>query len=461
MKALRDPQNLLAEGLAAIRGQFRVPDGFPPDVLAAAEAAAARKPSQHADWTARPFVTLDPAASTDLDQAFAIERAGSDLLLHYAIADVAWFVADGDPLDNEAWKRGTTTYLPDGKANLYPPVLSEKAASLLPGGPRPAVVLTTRIAPGGAVKLDAVTRARIESRAKLAYETARDADLPAHFADLAARIEAAEDRRGAARVNPPEQELARDAAGHFALRFRPQLPAEERNAALSLATNLAVADALLAAQTGLFRVMAAPDAEAEGRLRRTAAAFHLDWPEALPLAQYEKTLRPAVAPEAAFMLAIRRAGRGASYVPWRAGETPWHAAMAATYAHCTAPLRRLADRHVLEAVLAVANGRTVDAALAGAFERLPAAMARAEARDGQIERAAIDLAEVALLMGHEGTVLRAVVTDIGESGARIQLTDLPVVARTAAHGVIPGATIRVRLISADPKARRLEFERIG
>jgi exoribonuclease R len=461
MKTLRDPQNLLAEGLAAIRAQFRVPATFAPAVLAAAEAAAARRPTDHADWTARAFVTLDPASSTDLDQAFAIEPmapgADADLLLHYAIADVAWFVRDGDALDGEAWARGTTTYLPDGKASLYPPVLSEKAASLLPGGPRPAVVLTVRIACDGAVKLEGATRALIASRAKLAYETARDADLPAGFAVLAARIGAAEERRGAARVNPPEQEVTRDTAGKFALRFRPQSLAEERNAALSLASNMAVADALLAAHTGLFRVMAPPDAGAEARLRGTALAFGLAWPEALPLDAFEKTLRPAVPPEAAFMLAVRRAGHGASYVPWRAGETPWHAAMAATYAHCTAPLRRLADRYVLEAVLAVAQGRPVPDSVGAAFERLPATMARAEARDGQIERAAIDLAEVALLAGHEDAVFRAVVTDVGESGARIQLADLPVVARTAAPGLLPGAAISVRLVSADTEQRRLAF----
>jgi exoribonuclease R len=322
-------------------------------------------------------------------------------------------------------------------------------------------VLTSRIGPDGAVRLEGATRALIESRAKLAYETAREEDLPAGFADLAARIEAAEERRGAARVNPPEQEVTRDAAGHFALRFRPQLPAEERNAALSLATNLAVADALLAARTGLFRVMAAPDAGAEVRLRRTALAFHLDWPEAMPLAVFEKGLRPAVPPEAAFMLATRRAGRGASYVPWRAGEVPWHAAMAATYAHCTAPLRRLADRYVLEAVLAVVDGQNVPDAVTEAFARLPATMARAEARDGQIDRAAVDLAEVALLANHEGEVFRAVITDIGESGARIQLTDLPIVARTAAPGLLPGAAIAVRLVSADVAQRRLVFEQAG
>jgi exoribonuclease R len=462
MKALRDPQNLLAEGLAAIRAQFKVPESFPPKVLAAADAAAARAPDAHADRTNIPFVTLDPASSTDLDQAFAIESAGpnadGDLLLHYAIADVGWFVRDGDPLDDEAWRRGTTTYLPAGKASLYPPALCERAASLLPGGSRPAIVLTVRLAPDGAVRLDGAERALIRSRAKFAYETAREQDLPAGFAAFARRIAAAEDRRGAARVDPPEQEVTLE-AGRFALRFRPQREAEERNAALSLAANLAVADALLAAHTGLFRVMAAPDAEAEARLRRTAAAFRLDWPDAMPLTAFEKSLRATVPPEAAFMLAIRRAGHGASYVPWRAGEKPWHAAMAATYAHCTAPLRRLADRYVLEAALAVANGRaTPDADL---FARLPPVMARADGRDGQIERAVVDLAEAAFLAGFEGQVFAAVVTDLAENGARIQLADLPVVARVTAHGVIPGARIAVRLVAADPAQRQLRFERVS
>ena len=71
------------------------------------------------------FATLDPQASTDLDQAFSIERSGSDLMLQYAIADVAWFVSPGEALDLEAWSRGTTIYMPDGKAGLYPSRLSE------------------------------------------------------------------------------------------------------------------------------------------------------------------------------------------------------------------------------------------------------------------------------------------------------------------------------------------------
>ncbi len=76
-----------------------MPGEFPPDVLAEAEEAAslgARRsctPSStgcdRVDRTDVEFVTLDPASSTDLDQAFAIEIDGDDVVLSYAIADVA------------------------------------------------------------------------------------------------------------------------------------------------------------------------------------------------------------------------------------------------------------------------------------------------------------------------------------------------------------------------------------
>ncbi|MES2288498.1 MAG: RNB domain-containing ribonuclease [Pseudomonadota bacterium] len=457
MRTIADPNDALLHGLQAIRTQFQVPTSFPDDVLAAAEVAAKKAPTEHVDRTDRPFVTLDPASSTDLDQAFSIERSGADLLLHYAIADVAWFVDDGDPIDLEAWRRGETQYLPDGKAGLYPPVLGEHAASLLPDGPRPAVIFTVRVAPDGGVHLDGAERAIVRSKAKLAYDNVRDADLPPDFAELARRIEAAEDRRGAARVDPPEQEVSQDASGAFQLLFRPMLLSETHNAALSLSANLAIADTLLAHKTGLFRVMAPPDERAVKRLRHTAKAFGLVWPANATLAQFEKRLDPCDAHQAAFMMAIRRAGTGASYTPYHEGIVPWHAAMSATYAHATAPLRRLADRYVIRAILAVVNGQPVPDVVTDAFARLPAVMARSGALGGQISRAVVDLAEAVMLHGSEGQVFPAVVTDIDERGVRIQLQDMPVVARL--KGTLdPGARIRVKLVAADVDRRTVEFE---
>lgn len=450
MRAIADPNGALAAGLAAIRARFKVPEAFPPEVLAAAEQAAKRAPTEHRDRTGERFVTLDPATSTDLDQAFAIERAGSDILLHYAIADVAWFVRDGDPVDAEAWTRGETLYLPDGRAPLYPPALSEAAASLLPGGPRAAVVFTVRVAPDGTAKLDGVERALIRNAAKLAYETVGDADLPPDFGELTTRIAAAELARGAARIDPPEQ-VVTTTPGGFALEFRPVLESEQRNAALSLATNLAVADLLVAHHTGLFRVMAEPDPFALRRLRHTAAALGVAWPKDMTFEALAPTLDAHDPKQAAFMLAERRAGRGASYAPYRAGETPWHSAIAATYAQTTAPLRRLADRYVIEAALAVANGRAVPDVVTQAFERLPKVMAKADAKSGQVSRAVFDLAEAVALSGRIGERFDAVVTDVDERGARIQLCDPAVVARVAGGTFAPGDRIAVKLTAADPE----------
>jgi len=461
MKTIRDPAHALATELSAIRTEFQVPDAFPAEVLAAADVAATRALSDHADWTDRAFVTLDPASATDLDQAFSIEAAGRDLILHYAIADVAWFVDEGGPIDTEAWARGETLYLPEGKAGLYPPVLAEGAASLLPDGPRPAVVFSVRVAPDGAVKLDAATRAVIRSRAKLAYATVRDEQLPAGFTELSARIIEAEAERGAARVDPPEQEVSEGPDGKLTLSFRDRHPSEDQNAALSLACNMAVADALIAHKTGLFRVMAEPNEHAVRRLRHTARAFGIEWPERATLTQFERTLDPCDPKAAALMLAIRRAGNGAGYQPFRPDETPWHSAVAAPYAHATAPLRRLADRYVVQATLAVANGQPVPEHVTTAFAGLPKVMARADARASQIDRAVIDMAEAVMLAGKEGEHFGAIVTDIGERGASIQLRDLPVTARVDASGLTPGDAIEVRLIRADPRARQIAFERLS
>jgi exoribonuclease R len=460
LRTVRDPQCLLVQGLEAIRVQFQLPTAFPAAAEAEARQAAGRRPDQHVDRTALLFVTLDPEESRDLDQAFAIEASGRDLLLHYAIADVGWFVADDGPMDAEAWLRGTTQYFPDGKVPLYPPALSEGAASLLPDGERPAVIFTVRVDPAGLARLDGVERALVRSRAKLAYETATEQELPAGFAEIGRRIEAAELERGGARIDPPEQELVQE-NGRYRLRFRPQSWAEQRNASLSLATNLAVADALLAAKTGLFRTMDEPTEWAVRRLHNTARALGIDWPKKEPLTQLEHRLDPKDHDQAALMIAIRRAGPGAGYQPYREGVRPWHSAVAASYVHATAPLRRLADRYVIEAALSVANGRPVPQAAQAAFEQLPKVMAQADGLAGQISRAVIDLAEAVALRGREGEKFEAVVTDTDQRGARIQICSPPVVARIKVDGLVAGQKLTVRFDRSDPVSHAVHFSVVG
>ena len=112
----------------ACAADLDVPIGFPPDVDAEAAAVAARGPQRlpacptrrRLDARDLELVTIDPAGSRDLDQAFHAERHGTGFQVHYAIADVAAFVAPVGALDREAFARGETFYLPDGRAPLYP-----------------------------------------------------------------------------------------------------------------------------------------------------------------------------------------------------------------------------------------------------------------------------------------------------------------------------------------------------
>ena len=451
----------VAAGLARIRDEQDVPGPFPAEVLAEAERAVAAVVDVLAarpDRTAIPFVTLDPASSTDLDQAFALERSGDDIVLHYAIADLSAFVEPGGAIEQEAWRRGVTIYLPDGKANLHPPVLAEDVASLLPDGRRPAVLLTVAVAPDGTPALRSAEKVCVRSTAKLAYE---DVDLARNplLVELAARVREAEDRRGASRVDFPEQEVVTDPErpGAYRLRLRPRLPAEDANAALSLSANLAVAAALLEAHTGLFRVMDEPDERDVRALRHTAHALSLRWPDDVDLAAFQRSLDTKDPAAAAFLIAVRRAGGGASYEPYREGRVPWHAAVAATYAHATAPLRRLADRYVLDAVVAVSAGDPVPDHVLRVTPELPEAMRRADTRASKVDRAVIDLLEAVALHGREGEEFDATVVAVEGRHAQVQLDDVAVVARVDRTGWEPGEAVRLRLLGADPARRQVEF----
>ena len=130
----------MRDGLHAIREEAGVTVDFPPAVAEQAAAAAARP--LDGERSELPFVTIDPPGSLDLDQAIHVERRGDGHRVSYAIADVGAFVEPGSALDVEAHARAVTVYAPDAKAPLHPVVLSEGAASLLPGQWRAAALWT-------------------------------------------------------------------------------------------------------------------------------------------------------------------------------------------------------------------------------------------------------------------------------------------------------------------------------
>lgn len=491
-----------------LRRELDLPTRFPQAAQAEADGAAARPladvAGSYADHTDLPFVTIDPATSRDLDQAMCLSRRpGGGYRVRYAIADVAAYVRPGGELETETWRRGQTVYLPDGKVPLHPETLSEDAVSLLPGVERASVVWTIDLSADGGSTSVRLERARVRSRAKLAYDQVqRDADagtladpvalLPEIGRLLAERAIA----RGAITLPLPEQELESDGDG-WRLVLRGPVPMEEHNAQISLLAGVSAAEIMLHGGLGLLRTMPPPHPDAISRLRVAAAGLGISWPDGVSAGTVIASVDPAVPGGAAFLDHAAELIRGAGYTAFD-GPPPvqsGHGGVGAPYAHVTAPLRRLADRYATEVCLALFEGREVPGWAREALPRLPKAMADTDRVASAAERGAVDLAEAVLLAERVGESFHATVIDVDEPrrpapapatgpgveggnakdrgpttgrsagkrqrkrGGTVALDDPAVRARC--EGDLPlGERIEVRLVCADPQRRQVLFERV-
>ncbi|TQJ87765.1 RNB domain-containing ribonuclease [Streptomyces sp. SLBN-31] len=463
------PEAPLRAALTALRAELAIPERYPPEALAEAERVSTTPALPALDATDIPLFTIDPPTSTDLDQAMHLSRHGTGYRVRYAIADVAAFVVPGGPLDAETHRRVTTLYFPDEKIPLHPEVLSEAAASLLPNVTRPAALWTIDLDADGRTLAVDVRRALVRSRAKLDYAAVQKqiddgtAEEPLmllkEIGELRERLEV---ERGGISLNVPEQEIV-EQDHTYELTYRAPLPADGWNAQLSLLTGMAAADLMLAAGTGILRTLpAAPDG-AVGRLRRTAHALHIDWPHHVSYAQLIRSLDPHDPHHAAFLQECTTLLRGAGYTVFRDGALPpitTHAAVAAPYAHCTAPLRRLADRYASEICLAAVQGDPPPDWVIASLDTLPHEMTDGTRRAGTVERECVDIVEAALLAGRVGEVFEACVVDVDDrqpTVGTVQLESPAVIGRIEGDRLPLGEHLRVRLTQADPGTAKVRF----
>jgi exoribonuclease R len=134
-----------------------------------------------------------------------------------------------------------------------------------------------------------------------------------------------------------------------------------------------------------------------------------------------------------------------------------HAAVAAAYAHVTAPLRRLVDRYGAECCLAIAGGERVPAWVTDMLPSLPEEMRVADQRARALDRSCVDLMESVVLAPHVGEEYLAVVVDERKDYDAVQLHWPAVRAHAVPGGLGLGKRVRVRLVEADPSRRRVLF----
>ena len=464
----RDPR--IDTGIAAIRAELGLPDAFPPAVEAAAERAIEAHKPIALDRTDIPLVTIDPPDAMDLDQAVFVERHGDGYRVHYAIVDVAAFVHAGDAVDAEAQRRGETLYGADSKIPLHPRRLSEAAASLLPGQVRPVLLWCIDLDAAGEVVAVDVRRARVKSRAKLDYagvqaaiDDGRGEPMWAVLREIGELRQQREIARGGVSLPLPEQEIAVDASGCWTLTYRARHPVEDWNAQISLLTGMAAAQLMVRHKVGILRTLPEADPRALERLRRSARALDVEWPQGLAYPAFIRTLDPSNPSHIAMMVEATSVLRGAGYVAFH-GSLPqacMHSALATTYAHATAPLRRLVDRYVGEVCVALCADTAVPAWVLDELPRLPAVMAESHRRANRYERAVLDLAEAVVLESRLGDVFAASIVEIESRDPRrgtLLLRHPAVTSGVEAQRPLPlGEVVRARLVQADPLRRQTRF----
>ena len=392
-----------------------------PDAVDRAASQARPPDVARRDLRGLPTFTVDPPTARDYDDALSaqeLEPGRWRVWVH--IADVAAYVRPGSPVDGEAYRRGTSVYVPGTVEPMLPHALSSDLCSLRPHQDRLAVTVEMDLH-GAGVARTAFHRSTIRSDARLDYDQvdqvfagAQPAAEPWGPPLAAARAVAAElvserQRRGALAVETVEPEFAFDAHGHVAdVRRSMQTESHRLIEHLMIAANEQVAGHLESARVPtLYRVHERPDPPAVERLAEQLASLEVATP---PLPE---TMTPQQAEDAMGEISrtidahVRRLGRGraaltslllralkqAHYSPRNLG----HAGLRSPrYCHFTSPIRRYPDLICHRALLA-SIGAGEDAPPAAGLGEAGVSTSEREREAMEIERDADDVARCFLL----------------------------------------------------------------
>jgi ribonuclease R len=360
---------------------------FDPLVEREARQAAEHVPEiPRVDLRSLPTFTIDPPTARDFDDAVSAERLDDGAVRVWVhIADVAAHVRPGSHVDREAFRRGTSVYVPGLVEPMLPEALSNRACSLVPDQDRLAVTVEMDLV-GARPRRTVFHRSIIRSNKRLTYPEVDEIFAGAARAEepwaeplaaaraAAAALEAA--RTGALAVESTEPEFAFSREGHVtALVPSEQTESHRLIEHLMIAANEAVATLLETRKLpALYRVHERPEPARVERLADQLASLDVPTPP-LPERMTPQQAADAVA-EIAHLVAqdVRRRGHGgaaftslvlrslkqAHYAPRNLG----HAGLRSPrYCHFTSPIRRYPDlvchRSLLSAI--------------GAGEDLPAA----------------------------------------------------------------------------------------
>ena len=482
----------------AILCTHELPEEFPQKALAEAAKAAKQPvvPDGRRDFRGDIVITIDGDDSRDFDDAISVRKEGDKFVLGVHIADVSHYVARGGALDKEAFRRGTSVYLPDRVIPMLPAELSDDICSLREGEDRYTLSGVMTVDGEGRVCGKEIAPGIICSRNRMTYGKVTgilegDAVLCAQYVHLIPMLRDAKELaeiliarragRGGLDLDIPEAQIG-VAGGEVTLQVRERSISHRMIEAFMVLANEAVATYLQERGAPcLYRVHEKPSEERAAAFRDYLQGLGIRCnfrPESVKPTDYAAVLR-AVEGEARGTVVKNVMLRSMAKAAYGA-ENVGHFGLASDcYCHFTSPIRRYPDLLVHRLVKMVWEGRAKKKKKSFSnFVRIAAdSCSQTERRAVETERDVDELYKVWYMRGQLGETFDGVVSGVTSFGifvelentveGAIRLEDLPSDEYTfdEAHMILRGKRrsfrmgdeVRIVVVACDVGARRCRF----
>jgi ribonuclease R len=457
-----------------------IPNVFPRDVLAEAEAAKPPALAGREDWRRLPLVTIDPVDAKDHDDAVHAEldsdpnnRGG--FIVTVAIADVSFYVRPDSALDHEALRRGNSVYFPDRVVPMLPERISNDLCSLKPSEPRGALAVRMIIARDGRKRSHTFHRVLMRSAAKLSYEQAQAA-IDGHADDMTGPllepilkplyaayhcVRRARDDREPLELDLPERKILLKADGTVDRVVTPQrLDAHKLIEEFMILANVAAAETLeQRASPLIYRVHDEPTMEKIHVLQEVLKTLDMNLAKAGALrpALFNRVLAQVKGHDAEPLVneVVLRSQAQAEY----ASENYGHFGLnLRRYAHFTSPIRRYADLIVHRALvraLGLGDGALPDGQDAEALGEVAAEISMTERRAMKAERETADRLIAHFLADRIGATFTGRISGVTRAGLFVKLED------TGADGFVPARTLGAEYFQYDESRQAMIGTRSG
>jgi ribonuclease R len=489
MVTCMDMKQSQSQLLQEIAHQAMLDKGLEPDFPPPVEKQLATIEEPAADTSVRDlrdllWCSIDNDDSRDLDQlTVAEDLGGGNVRILVAVADVDAIVKKGTPIDQHAQHNTTSVYTAAQIFPMLPEKLSTDLTSLNEGVERVAMIMDMTVAADGSVTKGDVYRARVVSKAKLAYNSVgawleSKGEMPPKVAAVkglaenlklqdktADKMRELRHEQGALDLETIEARAVFENGKVVDLRQDPRTNAR-----------MLIEDCMIGANGVTARFL---DAHKYPSLRRVVRsperwdrieAIAKDLGEILPTEPDSKALEeflqrrrkadPTRFPD--LSLSIVKAMGAGEYVLERPGEESiGHFGLAVKdYSHSTAPNRRFPDlitHRLLKSALGLGPMPYSEDELASLADHCT----KQEDAANKVERQVRKSAAASLLESRIGESFDAIVTGASVKGTWVRIFRPPVEGKVVHgfDGLDIGQKVRVKLVGADPERGFIDFVR--